>query len=113
MINFTLTKKLSFPKEHICDINKNLKPAILQFPNDVASKKMLRKEDEKYPLTIHANNNTMKSEIKCVYRVNFTKLNLNLTIFTVGILIESPAGVTTVARIRRIDMYHQLKYHSH
>ena len=75
MISFTLTKKLSFPKDHICDINKNLKLAILQFPNDDASKKTLRKEDEKCPLTIHANNNTMKSEIKCVYhmRVNFTK----------------------------------------
>ena len=34
---------------------------------------MLRKEDEKYPLIIHANNNTMKSEIKCAYRVNFIK----------------------------------------
>jgi len=35
-----------------------------------------RKEDEQYPLvllTIHANNNTMKSEIKCTYRVNFIK----------------------------------------
>ncbi|KYM95357.1 hypothetical protein ALC62_13997 [Cyphomyrmex costatus] len=35
--------------------------------------KKLRKEDEEYPLTIRANNNTMKSEIKCAYRVNFTK----------------------------------------
>jgi len=85
---------LLFPKDHICDINKNLKPAILQFPNDVASKKTLRKEDEKYPLTIHANNNTMKSEIKCVYRVNFTKPQY-WTI--VEIVIESRAGAATVA----------------
>jgi len=55
-------------------INKYLKRAILQFhPNDVASKKTFRKEDEENPLTIYANNNTMKNEIKCTYRINFTK----------------------------------------
>ncbi|KYN22012.1 hypothetical protein ALC57_05602 [Trachymyrmex cornetzi] len=31
------------------------------------------KEDEEFPLVIRANNNTMKSEIKCAYRLNFTK----------------------------------------
>jgi len=55
-------------------LNKYLRCVILQFhPNDVASKEMLRKEDEKYPLIVHANNNTIKNEIKCAYRVNFIK----------------------------------------
>ncbi|KYN28183.1 hypothetical protein ALC57_02405 [Trachymyrmex cornetzi] len=31
------------------------------------------KEDEEFPLVIRANNNTMRSEIKCAYRINFTK----------------------------------------
>jgi len=44
------------------------------YPNDVREK-TLRKKDEQYSLTIHANNNTMKSEIKCACRVKevFTK----------------------------------------
>jgi len=43
--------------------------------NDVSREKTLCKGNE-YPLTIRANN-TMKSEIKCAYRVNFTKSNLS------------------------------------
>ena len=41
--------------------------------------KMLRfrdakgKEDEEFPLIIRANNNMMRSEIKCPYRINFVK----------------------------------------
>ena len=52
----------------------------------------------------------MKSEIKCAYRVNFQTSQYWIT---VGIFIESRAGATTVAWIRRIDKYHQHKYHSH
>ncbi|KYQ47010.1 hypothetical protein ALC60_13985 [Trachymyrmex zeteki] len=63
----------------IHDIDKYLKHAILQFySNNVAKEKTLRKEDEQYRLIIHANNNTMKSEIKCAYRVNFTNIGLLL-----------------------------------
>ena len=55
------------------DISKYLKHAILREysrPNDVVKKKMLHKdveedEDSKNPLMIRANNNTMKSEIRC------------------------------------------------
>jgi len=39
-------------------------------------KKTLRKDEDdesEYPLIIRANNNTMKSEIKCAYQINFTK----------------------------------------
>ncbi|KYM95349.1 hypothetical protein ALC62_14010 [Cyphomyrmex costatus] len=57
----------------IYDLNKYLRRAILQSRSNDATEKKLRKEDEEYPLTIRANNNTMKSEIKCAYRVNFTK----------------------------------------
>ena len=31
------------------------------------------KEDEEFPLVIHANNNTVRSEIKCAYWTNFAK----------------------------------------
>jgi len=56
------------------DVNKYLKRVILQFhPNNVAKEKTLRKEDKEYPLIVHVNNNTMKNEIKCAYRVNFIK----------------------------------------
>ena len=52
----------------IHDINEYLRRVILQSrPNNIAGEKTLRKEDEEYPLTIRANNNTMKSEIKCAY----------------------------------------------
>jgi len=52
------------------DSDKYLKRAILNFrPDDIAKKKThLKDEDEesKYKLMIHANNNTMKSEIKYI-----------------------------------------------
>ena len=58
------------------DIDTYLKQSILQLEqsNNIARKKHVG-EDEEYPLIIRANNNTMKSEIKCAYRVNFTKPN--------------------------------------
>jgi len=31
--------------------------------------------NEDFPITLRANNNTMKSEIKCIYRINFSKSN--------------------------------------
>ncbi|KYM96687.1 hypothetical protein ALC62_12651 [Cyphomyrmex costatus] len=57
----------------IHDLNKDLKRAILQSRSNDVRERKLRKEDEENPLTIRANNNTMKSKIKCAYRVNFTK----------------------------------------
>ena len=68
-------KEIIIPEEsyEIYDINKYLRRAILQFhPNDIVREKTLCKEDVQYPLII-ANNNTMKSEIKCACRINFTK----------------------------------------
>jgi len=96
---------------NIRDINKYLRRAILQFyPNGVAREKTLRKEDEQYSLIIHVNNNTMKSEIKCLS----SKFHQTSQYWiAVEIFIESRAGVATMARIRRIDKYHQRKYHSH
>jgi len=55
------------------DIDKYLKRTI---SNDIMKKKTLRKDEDdesEYPLIIRANNNTMKSEIKCAYQINFTK----------------------------------------
>jgi hypothetical protein len=61
------------------DISKYLKRKILQSRTDVAKKNASRTEidedDSKYPLMIRSNNNTMKSEINCTYRINFTKPN--------------------------------------
>jgi len=31
--------------------------------------------NEDFPIALRANNNTMKSEIKCVYKINFSKPN--------------------------------------
>jgi len=55
------------------NLDKYLKRAI---SNNVTRKKTLRKNEDdesKYPLIIRTNNNTTKSEIKCAYRINFTK----------------------------------------
>ncbi|KYN29533.1 hypothetical protein ALC57_01022 [Trachymyrmex cornetzi] len=49
------------------DIEQYLKREILRY-HDAKGK-----EDEEFPLVIRANNNTMKSEIKWAYRLNFTK----------------------------------------
>jgi len=88
--NFILTKttrKLSFPKNRMnCDSEKYLKRANLRSrPNDIAKKKTPLKElnedneyKERLPLMIHANNNTMKSEIMSAYRTNFIKHFINI-----------------------------------
>lgn len=72
-------KEITIPEGsyELHDINMYLKRALSQaHSNDVARKKTTDiVEDEDYPLTIRANNNTMKSEIKCAYRINFTKPN--------------------------------------
>lgn len=59
------------------DISKYLKRAILQSHPDIAKKTTSRKEidEDERVLVIRANNNTMKSEINCAYRINFTKPN--------------------------------------
>ena len=49
------------------DIEQYLKREILR------SRDAKDKENEEFLLVIRANNNTMKSEIKCAYRINFTK----------------------------------------
>ena len=56
------------------DINKYLKRAILQFNNCkiliIAKEKMLRKEDEIYPITIHVNNYTSEIKVRKKVRLN-------------------------------------------
>ncbi|KYN14595.1 hypothetical protein ALC57_13194 [Trachymyrmex cornetzi] len=49
------------------DIQRYLEREILR------SRDTKSKEDEEFSLVIRAKNNTMRSEIKCVYRINFTK----------------------------------------
>ncbi|KYN14485.1 hypothetical protein ALC57_13310 [Trachymyrmex cornetzi] len=51
----------------LLDIEQYLKREIL-CSHDAKGKK-----DEEFLLVIRANNNTMRSEIKCAYRINFTK----------------------------------------
>ena len=70
--------------------------------------KTLRKENEQYPLTIHANNNTMKSEIKCAYRV---KISQNLTIL--DLCWDFYRIMCWNHDSGHIDKYHQHKYHLH
>jgi len=65
-------KEIIIPEESykLHDINKYLKRAISKRYH---KKKTLRKNKSEYPLIIRVNNKTMKSEIKCAYRINFTK----------------------------------------
>ncbi|KYN12955.1 hypothetical protein ALC57_14867 [Trachymyrmex cornetzi] len=73
--SYTLTVSVIFGRRRnssdiwqtLRDIERYLKREILR------SHDAKGKEDEEFPLVIRANNNTMKSEIKCVYRSNFTK----------------------------------------
>ncbi|KYN29528.1 hypothetical protein ALC57_01025 [Trachymyrmex cornetzi] len=71
------------------DIERYLKREILR------SHDAKGKDDEEFLLVIRANNNTMKSEIKCAYRINFTKPR-NIGSLA-GIFIESRAEAATVA----------------
>jgi len=63
------TRKLSFPKDYheLRDLEQYLKREIL-YSHDAKGK-----ENEEFLLIIRANNNTMRSAIKCAYWINFTK----------------------------------------
>ena len=57
-------------------INGYLKRTILHSQETVRPKNNLYGYDEdEYPIIIRANHNTMKSELKCVHRINFSKPN--------------------------------------
>jgi len=60
-------------------INEFLKHAItrerLQHTVHDDKKRGITDHDEDFPIVLRANNNTMKSEIICVYRINFNKPN--------------------------------------
>jgi len=55
--------------------------------------------NENFPIVLRANNNTMKSEIKCIYRINFRKPN------NIGSLLGFSSDITAakMARIGLID----------
>ena len=52
-------------------INDYLRRAILQY--DIIGNKQGGHDDDEYPLVLRANHSTLKSEIKCAYRINFSK----------------------------------------
>jgi len=58
-------------------INEFLKNAItrkrLQHTVHDDKKRGITDENEDFPIVLHANNNTMKSEVMCAYRINFSK----------------------------------------
>lgn len=57
-------------------INDYLKRTILHSQKTIHPKNNLRGyDDDEYPIVIRANYNTMKSEIKCAHRINFSKPN--------------------------------------
>jgi len=87
----TKTRKLLFPKDRTNDMDKYLKRAISK---NITKKKMLRKDEDdesEHLLIIRANNNTMKSEIKYAYRINFTKPH------KIGSLLGTYTGAATMA----------------
>ncbi|XP_011858240.1 PREDICTED: uncharacterized protein LOC105555810 [Vollenhovia emeryi] len=71
-------KKIVIPEGsyELRDIGTYLKRTLLHSRSkNVRKKDIGEDDDDEYPLTIRANNNTMKSEIKCAHRINFTKPN--------------------------------------
>ncbi|KYN14633.1 hypothetical protein ALC57_13140 [Trachymyrmex cornetzi] len=82
---FTLTGKSSvlavsyFPAIDLGDGDYELGLTDFETYYTLANREILRshdakgKKDEEFPLVIRVNNDTMKSEIKCAYRINFTK----------------------------------------
>lgn len=55
-------------------INEYLRRAILRHRRVVDSNDIVDGEEhDEYPIMLRANHNTLKSEIKCVYRINFSK----------------------------------------
>lgn len=67
-------KEITIPEGsyEVTAINEYLKKAILQKRSDTVKP---NEEAENYPIMLRANNNTMKSEIHCAYRINFSKPN--------------------------------------
>jgi len=58
-------------------------------------------EGGEYPITLRANYNTMRCEIRCAYRINFSQPNR----IAAGILVEAYTAAAKVARIGRVDQY--------
>ena len=63
-------------------INEYLLREILQYRRTVDSNNIINDKDimqnendvhDEYPIVLRANHNTLKSEIKCIYRINFSK----------------------------------------
>ena len=65
-------------------------------------------EDGEYPITLRANYNTMRCEIRCAYRINFGKPNS----IVARILIEAYTATAKVARIGRVDQHNECKRYS-
>jgi len=55
--------------------------------------------NEDFPIALRANNNTMKNEIKCIYRINFSKPN------NIGSLLGFSSYITA-AKMARIGLAH-------
>ncbi|KYM95566.1 hypothetical protein ALC62_13790 [Cyphomyrmex costatus] len=84
-LTFTLTGKSNvlavsyFPAVDLSDYDYELGLTVFETYYTLPNLEILRsrgvksKEDEEFPLVIRANNNTMKSEIKCVFSINFIK----------------------------------------
>ena len=98
-------KEITIPKGtyELDAINEYLKRTLLQRAerlkntnnNDVHEKDF----DDEYPIIVRANHNTLKSEIICAYRINFTKPNNIIAGIIAGILIESYFATSKMVRI--------------
>ena len=61
-------------------------------------------EGGEYPITLRANYNTMRCEIRCAYRINFDKHWI-----AAGILVEAYTATTKIARVGHVDQHNECK----
>ena len=63
-------------------------------------------EGEEYPITLRANYNMMRCEIRCAHRINFNKPN---SIESLGVLVEAYTATAMMARIGHVDQQNEGK----
>jgi len=76
-------------------------------------RKETNEDDEcEYLLVIRVNNSTMKSKIKCSYRINFTKPNIGYLLKFSNCILEPQQWHESKINRIKIHQYHSLEYNA-